>query len=720
MIGGEHGSVDNFADSTGFTTKLCKPVGAITLLLLALAAGARGQADARAGKLQVWVTPDSMLGRTDASRWIYVKTVWDGAGLLEGRLSLEIKDGHATLGRFLSSELVLPGGEQSFRMLLPGLRRPFAYGDCEAHLRFVTAKESIELGTESYRIGDSRTRVVSLAASRPDRGGDETWLRFMNSLRLDRFYPVRGPNVVPRVRSAMAYLSAEDFPVRPHGYVPYDVAVLSAESFPAMTDAQCKALGAWVAAGGSACILCADDLPGEHRRFLANIAGRADNGNARGMEPAWREWLEGGPHLLSYGLGRIILAGPGVLRRNADGTGRRRMAAFLWNVREPQVEGIVRNGKWDQGKEKVPEHRHELEWMESRRRLDRKHLPLQPTLPPGGYGFCRHLLPESVRVVPLSVVAFLLLLLVVLIGPLEYWLLGLVRARPLTWIVFPAACLMFTWIIVATGNHYIGRQDHDRVLRIVDTDRSGRSLRENRLELLFPAKGRPLARPLRSSVFTVLDANRFLQRDAYHGRRLSGNTDSPPPLHRGRYPERYVVTTKLKQWRPELTRQLLIGTGETTPWKLPPEPHLDTKAGREEAIRTFTRENPDFGGGVYIAGQGTVVVLKSSACSGARVFPLAPPERDPFTGEYLLMPPVNKEKMKERLTRRETTELATLSINPGMGFLSVVSRLSPNGGGTLEDLHILDWTDKDDWLWITVTETDEEITMIRTLYRKGE
>jgi len=601
-----------------------------SLLLLFLAAAASGQEAVRAGRLQVMLTPDSPLGRTDAPRWVHVKTVWDGGGLLEGRLDLEIRDHHSSLGRFLGGELVLPGGEQDFRVMLPGLRRHYGYGECEALIRFARPGGNVEkLGTEPYRIGDQHTRVISLAASRPNKGGDETWLRFVNSLRLDRFNPKRDAKTLPRLRSSVAHLAREDFPVRPHGYLAYDLAVFSDKAFPALSGAQLEALGAWVAAGGSACILCAPELPPAHRRFLSRVAGRAGGGTDSGVGSA------GKARYLTYGLGRIAIAEPAVLQRNADGIGRRRMAAFLWKAREAQVRTIVRDGKWGRDQARRTGRRYHWGWTGSSPILNRQgRLPLHPLMPPGGYDFARHLLPKSVRVVPLSIIVLLLFLLVVSIGPMEYWLLGLVRARPLTWVVFPATCLLFTWVIVAAGNYYIGKKDHTRVLRIIDTDSSGRSLRENRLELIFAAKNRRWERSLRNAVFATMDANRFVRRGDHYAPHFAGDTETLPPVHRGRYPERYAVNTALKQWRPALTRQLLIGIGETTPWKLPQEPRFGGKDGSEGTLKTFLEANLGFDGGVYLIGEGRVFALKAAPPFGTGELPHLVPPYDPSRRGY--------------------------------------------------------------------------------------
>lgn len=668
----------------------------------------------RAGKLQVMLTPDALLGRTDAPRWVYVKTVWDGAGLLEGRLDLRIGDHHSTLGRYRSGELVLTGGEQNFRLMLPGLQRHYTHGECKAWIRFATPGHELEkLGTELYRIGDSRTRVVSLAASRPNRGGDETWLRFVNSLRFDRFDPHRGTKTEPRLRSSVAHLVHEDFPARPHGYLAYDLAVFSSEAFPALSEAQLEALGAWVAAGGSACILRGEELPHGHRRFLSGLA-RPANGKAESQDR-----FTTGTHYLSYGLGRVVIAQPQVVQGDDKGAGRRRMAAFLWRVREAQVRTIVREGRWSEKEERSSDSRYHWDWAGDavRTRQGRKgQLALHPLVPEEGYGFGRRLLPKNVRVVPLPVIVLLLFLLVALVGPVEYWLLGLARARPLTWIVFPATCLLFTWIIVATGNHYLGRRDHTRVLRILDTDPAGRVLRENRFELTFPATSRRLESPLQNTVFATMDVHRFVGRRDHYSHRFAVATEAPLPLHGGRYPERYAVTTELKQWRPVLTRQFLIGTGETAPWKLPRNPRLDEEKGWEKAHALFARQNPAFDGAVYLVGQGRVFASNLAALSVHRDHAA----RDPFTGDRPVEPAVEAQDVDTYFGRRSSVDPVALSVSPGFGFFSIVSQLSPNGGRTLEDLHVLDRTDKSSRLWITVTEDGDTITMVRALYKETE
>ena len=58
-------------------------------------------------------------------------------------------------------------------------------------------------------------------------------------------------------------------------------------------------------------------------------------------------------------------------------------------------------------------------------------------------------------------------------------------------------------------------------------------------------------------------------------------------------------------------------------------------------------------------------------------------------------------------------------LGPDVGFFAVVSQLSPNGGNMVEDLHILDPSNEEAALWVTITEDDGELTVTRTLYRGG-
>ncbi len=671
-------------------------MGMLATLLLVLPA--LGQDDGHGGKLQVMVTPDTLVGRSDAPRWVNVKTVWEGAGLLEGRLMLDIHDGHSCLGSFRSGELVLPGGEQSFRVLLPGLRRHHAYNECRAHLHFGTERGVFEAGGEPFGIGAHNTRVVSIATARPDSGGGETWRGFVNSLRLDRFKPDRGPNAPRGLRSTVAFLKPEDFPVRPCGYLAYDVVALPSRYFVAMTETQLNALEAWILAGGSACILRGEELPKAHGDFLARMTERGEAIGTFWAKALVSEQERGDVCLLCPGLGRVLLARPEEMQRGTDTTRRRRIAGFLWRIRETQMLHIVEKGVWNDKPDKPADDDDIWDQGQGVRRSERRHLPLFPAIRPGGYSFCACLLPESIRIVPMPLIALLLGALVALIGPVEYWLHGLLRARPLTWVVFPATCLLFTWLVVLMGNHYMGRQDHARTLRVVDASPAGDCLRENRFELYFPARNRELARPCRNAAFSTLAPGWFMRQRHHYGY-PPGTTEVPLPTVTGRFPEQFTAATELKQWRPELTRQFSIG-GDPVPWRLPRNPSLNTDVGRKQTHAAFMKENPEFRGAVYAIVKDQYFTLK------------APTRSD---GNRVLLHHANE---IQRFSTWQGT-VPQLSLGPDVGFFAVVSQLSPNGGNMVEDLHILDPSNEEAALWVTITEDDGELTVTRTLYRGG-
>jgi hypothetical protein len=98
------------------------------------------------------------------------------------------------------------------------------------------------------------------------------------------------------------------------------------------------------------------------------------------------------------------------------------------------------------------------------------------------------LMPRTVRLIPFSAMVGMLALFLLMIGPVDYFLLGFLRRRRFTWVLFPATSLAFLVATVLMANHYLGLRDQRTSLTVVDLGRDGTALRWNRYELVFAAR----------------------------------------------------------------------------------------------------------------------------------------------------------------------------------------------------------------------------------------
>ena len=88
----------------------------------------------------------------------------------------------------------------------------------------------------------------------------------------------------------------------------------------------------------------------------------------------------------------------------------------------------------------------------------------------------------------------LMALFVVVVGPVDYFLLGMFRLRKLTWALFPIVALVFAWFTVALSNSYMQTSEQSGSLVLLDVGDRGQIVRENELKLYFANTSRSRTR----------------------------------------------------------------------------------------------------------------------------------------------------------------------------------------------------------------------------------
>ena len=81
----------------------------------------------------------------------------------------------------------------------------------------------------------------------------------------------------------------------------------------------------------------------------------------------------------------------------------------------------------------------------------------------------------------------ILVVFVLVVGPADFYLLGVIRQRRWTWVAFPVMSIVFTVATVVVANEYRGRVDARAAINIHDIGELGRVLKRTRLELVLPA-----------------------------------------------------------------------------------------------------------------------------------------------------------------------------------------------------------------------------------------
>ncbi|MFM8581270.1 MAG: hypothetical protein ACKOFW_07185, partial [Planctomycetaceae bacterium] len=467
-----------------------------------------------------------------------------------------------------------------------------------------------------------------------------------------------------------------DLPADPLLYTACDVLLLTGGNLAELRPDQRGAIEPWLAAGGVlALVLSPASLRSESLAWLNRIAVGEGEG-----------WLEPDPvtglvqlpageslRLSRYGLGRVAIFAADPAGDLAD---RQRLATalpFLWGWNAEQSAEFRASPEWRPGLSDASLHG-ELFWPQTWE---------NPTAPP--YfpiaSIRQRFLPADMRPLSLAIMACLMGAYVLLIGPLDYLLLGRWKARRWTWITFPAITLLITFSLVTLSNLQLSGMEHGPALLLIDLDGGNRPVRVTRLECQIASREQLLTRSIQRG---------WISTESY-----SPNTEIVPRfrLQPGR---EQVVDVEVPQWSPRLIRETWLpqpwtGEGATGP-QIPDCPvDFGSLAAKLSGELSFNEKL-----------QRTREWLGSSAGDVARV--------DLFLGDKVEMLSGNRRDVVRlpivELTRwgpEMTPPNNDQTLKPFERRLPAVRR-SPAPGGDLRDLRLHDTTNPQSCLLTVVTQ----------------
>ena len=470
--------------------------------------------------------------------------------------------------------------------------------------------------------------------------------------------------------------------------------LIAGERVARLKERQLAALERWVGGGGSLFIAPEGALGEETAAFLRRLGGDGEAlvDQAGRLEPT-ASW----PRMLRVGLGRAVVAPLSVALDPAREAAFAEVPAFLWKLRaEPSrrlsagqgcdftalgkldhetQEHVLGNANYANGvsSEKSGEERPSFRAM---------HLPLSGSL-------TNLLLPSRVTIIPFSVVLMVFAAFVLAVGPGDWFLLGWLRARRFTWIVFPLVAVAFTLLMVRLSRHYLGGADHRQRLELVDCGHGGEVLRDAGIELVFSGHRGEIASDLRDALWADLGRGETENQYGYY-RQQQRDTQSVDsvPAYDGSLPGRYLVAQQVGQWDPRLRRTLSFDAPAGLPLRLDRELSLaDLPAYADELVKAhgelvvaYWRE------GKMIPVHGSVDQLGERARTNGR-----------FDGQR--------------------DWLGWLCSHPQLGWFSLAAQVSPSGGASFEDFAVHDATDPGEWLLVVGMRQAEQVWVVRRLYR---
>ena len=669
---------------------ICVVVTAILLAGFANSASAQGRRKSLLKAEVESIFPNVRSGAPIPMNWTLE---WAGAGLLEGRLHLVLKDGNAQYGEFFSHDMVITSGQQRFSMLLPPINDLDMFTTLDIHTEFLTKDKTYDLDILARRVPGNQDRSFSVCACTPFTTTPGSWFtRLVQHLHVIAISPLE---VRQQLSSLPTFVIPDEMPNDPITYCGFDLVVLSGDGFAAMGQKKLSVLHDWINAGGSVCIIPTGILSPYHATLLNELCRANDDVppfllDSAGKLMGTADWAaQPEVRMFRKGLGRVAI----ILGQPDENHDWNDAAAFLWKLRRDQTINLKAKGAW------VAPQQPEIADYSDYSQIVGSGFHVQPLQSVSS--LIEHLLPEGVQVVPLSLIALMLIVYVAVIGPGDYLLLGMLNQRKLTWIFFPTVTVAFTVFTVWLSHVYMASAGTRKAAVFLDVIEGGKIARRNRIELMFPASHQVFKTDVRRELFTSLNHRRFGETDYDYIPNYETRQLVETGVYTGRVPTLYTVVQEVPQWTPQMNRILSIAPEDETtkfPWD------------------QFQRQRPNTLNRAELTKQ---VQQAFGAAASAYVIDSSR-KVDVVTGSPVLHAPSyswhGSQYASPGNSRQTTTFLLDVCARNPIGMFSVISQLSPNGGNNFEDLSLLDTTDPQQWMLVISVPKGDDILIYRRLY----
>ena len=708
--------------------------------------------------------PSVVLGRP-------MLTWWDvkiqGSSLVVGKFRFNIKSEGYQLATLETEELTLNGPDQRIRVMLPAIDCAQLIDRLYVDISFEGKKFSGDLGQQILRVPfSSKTVYLGLVGeSRTVRKRSAQRDKILERLKFEILLPetrnAKGEvNETDYVKTIFASIDPADFPAEPLAYCGYDLVVLMNEEFRNLRKPQLEGLLAWIKAGGSLYVEPNGVLEGYHVDFLKKLTADDHQGfvfqlDSRGKLPRESMPLELQTAAVKCGLGDAVIrtADPeSEIRDSAEAW--RTIAGPLWKSRFETAGAFPRQNLVGSNGQTFEDPRGNSDPYGFSMALFNR-VSLRPA------ELLDRLMPEGVRMVPLSLLAAILLAFVILIGPGDYFGLGWIRLRKLTWITFPLATLGVTALTVWLSNLYMTGAETRRAVVVRDLGQEGELVRTNRFELLFVASTKDVQTPVEKGVFAKLDTGAGgMQANAaagfvfaQNGRMISvapngqvvafpggqtmvgfpgsstGVGGGTGPIRtmatqmEGRIPTQFTVTQDLAKWTPQINRVMSIPGSAASPeidwdeWTLAA---ADAQTIRGHAVppKLLSLVKARFGPKAMVAcftGKDGWAYDRSPGWRSEKSATNQPRYDVVFTGNFTGNGNLANSVQFEADLFRWIYQ-ASLPVSD-QGPFALTRQTTPKGGTICDDLTLLDTSDLMAWLLAIVVPENDDFVVYRKLMR---
>lgn len=660
--------------------------------------------------------------RSEGPISILVKMTPLTSTIIEGQLEFRLFNGKELLYTMVSEAEVVNPPSKTSRYVLPAPKIHGYVQQLDLEVDFVNSQSRLRYGPFPIQVPLPNERDLIIGTVVPETS---TRLppevdKFVDSLKLERMSPLENDK---SLKTILTQIPPGRLPPDAISYCNFDILFIGAEGFTAMKESQWPPILEWVAAGGSLCLMPTDNLSPHHIVFLNKLLEKQTPRDPFLLGPE-NELMtrEGVSKKATYpirrGLGRISLV-PLDLKASLINEGSvewKEMQAHLWKFRSDQRNLLMTDGKWGmavlQKQEDLLKQSGQNYYYQNIRGDHRRlvYLPIN-----SGDQLIQKIVPSNLRIIPLPLIGFILLLYVLAIGPGDYLILGRLKMRKWTWVTFPVITLVFSGGALWMAEWYMNTGDSRRSAVFVDVGHDGQINRVNRFEMLFNSRQKIVETPLTRSLFAPLDHQMYgasslhtYQQSQYGpNREFVGSAEIT-----GRVPGNFTARQQTPKWVPQLNRIMSFQTepyavkldwqkfkvNANTDWNT----RVKEPGWKDEIIKQIRGEFGSqlvqigvFNGGHYFDVYGTNRIFR-------------PDNHDQYNASQRVY--------YNSYQNNQSDFLTDVCCPQDGGLFGIITAMSPHGGRQLEDLAMHDPSDVNQWLLIVGIERDGNIIIYRKLF----
>lgn len=675
--------------------------------------------------------PSLVLGRPMLTWW-NVKI--QGPGLAVGQLKFDVKHDNEHLCSAETEELTLNGPEQRIRVILPSVDSLSTIDQLQVDVSYRGKTFTGLLGRHILRVPFATKKVFNclLVESPGVRKNTIPRDRMMESLRFETLVLELGSGRKidedrEQAKTIFPSVDPADLPSEAMAYCGYDMVAISSDAFRTLRKPQLEALFAWTKAGGSVYVEPGGILEPYHLDFLRNLVATDDSTSPFVVDSTGKlipDDHERDAISSTCGIGYAVVrvSEPGKLI-DIESAAWHKIARPLWKARQVALQDRVLNDP----RQTI------ATFVEAKGRATTSTQSLSGQYRNSATSLLLRLMPEGVRMVPVWVLTLILAIYVALIGPGDYFILGSLRARKLTWLSFPITTLAVAGLTIWLSNGYMTASEARRAVVLKDLDKGGEVVRTNRLELLYIASSRPVPTKIEKGFFAPMTASTYKLNQG-----MPQNYDNFFDMTmrtEGRIPTEYSVTQNVAKWTPVINRVFSIPGDVSLPQVDWSEFDLESSQAEQISLHTVPLKllevtRKQFGPQAMVAcfsGVNGWAYDRTAGWSSSRS------DLPQTSGPYIpnrfnreverVIPEING--CRDAGAPEFFTWIYAACVGfagnsfssyvPASNLYSVINQTAPKGGANCDDLPLLDTTDPRAWLLVVVVPDKNDLIVYRKL-----